>query len=120
MAVSRDQIDFKAEVLRVDFQIAEDGETESGKDSALQRWHIKARDEEEPGRVVPLPPNVAFELRRHIKNHGVWGPERLLFPNVRIAAAVRGRPPRTTWPTGWGANGPWRSARGRCVCAGER
>ncbi|MFF4368465.1 tyrosine-type recombinase/integrase [Streptomyces sp. NPDC001594] len=50
--------------------------------SALQRRHIKARDEEEPGRVVPLPPNVAFELRRHIKNHGVWGTERLLFPNV--------------------------------------
>ncbi|WP_322870375.1 tyrosine-type recombinase/integrase [Streptomyces goshikiensis] len=82
MAVSRDQIDFQAEVLRVDFQIAEDGESESGKNSALQRRHIKARDEEEPGRVVPLPPNVAFELRRHIKNHGVWGPERLLFPNV--------------------------------------
>ncbi|MYT33808.1 site-specific integrase [Streptomyces sp. MspMP-M5] len=82
MAVSRDQIDFKDEVLRVDFQIAEDGQTESGKNSALQRRHIKARDEEEPGRVVPLPPNVAFELRRHIKNHGVWGPERLLFPNV--------------------------------------
>lgn len=82
MAVSRDQIDFKAEALRVDFQIAEDGETASGKNSALQRRHIKARDEEEPGRVVPLPPNVALELRRHIKNHGVWGPERLLFPNV--------------------------------------
>ncbi|MFE3558328.1 tyrosine-type recombinase/integrase [Streptomyces sp. NPDC059193] len=82
MAISRDQIDFQAEVLRVDFQIAEDGESESGKNSALQRRHIKARDEEEPGRVVPLPPNVAFELRRHIKNHGVWGPERLLFPNV--------------------------------------
>ncbi|KUL52456.1 MULTISPECIES: hypothetical protein [unclassified Streptomyces] len=31
---------------------------------------------------MPLPPNVAFELRRHIKNHGVWGPERLLFPHV--------------------------------------
>ncbi|WP_374196745.1 tyrosine-type recombinase/integrase [Streptomyces sp. ISL-96] len=31
---------------------------------------------------MPLPPNVAFELRKHIKNHGVWGPERLLFPNV--------------------------------------
>ncbi|MFC5654608.1 tyrosine-type recombinase/integrase [Streptomyces nogalater] len=82
MAVSRDQVDFKAETLRVDFQITEDGETESGKNSALQRRHIKARDEEEPGRIVPLPPNVAFELRRHIKNHGVWGPERLLFPNV--------------------------------------
>ncbi|MGW7461435.1 tyrosine-type recombinase/integrase [Streptomyces sp. NPDC054797] len=82
MAVSRDQIDFQAEVLRVDFQMAEDGESESGKNSALQRRHVKARDEEEPGRVVPLPPNVAFELRRHIKNHGVWGPERLLFPNV--------------------------------------
>ncbi|MFD3759073.1 tyrosine-type recombinase/integrase [Streptomyces sp. NPDC058622] len=82
MAVSRDQIDFQAEVLRVDFQIAEDGESESGKNSALQRRHIKARDEEEPGRVVPLPPNVAFELRRHIKNHGTWGPERLVFPNV--------------------------------------
>lgn len=82
MAVSRDQIDFKAEVPRVDFQIAEDGETESGKNSALQRRHLKARDEEEPGRVVPLPPNVAFELRRHIKNHGVGGPDRLLFPNV--------------------------------------
>ncbi|MCX4823559.1 site-specific integrase [Streptomyces sp. NBC_01142] len=80
MAVSRDQIDSKAEVLRVDFQIAEDGESESGKNSALQRRHIKARDAEEPGRVVPLPPNVAFELRRHIKNQGVWGPERLLFP----------------------------------------
>ncbi|MFD6875222.1 MULTISPECIES: tyrosine-type recombinase/integrase [unclassified Streptomyces] len=82
MAVSRDQIDFQAEVLHVDFQIAEDGESESGKNSALQRRHVKARDEEEPGRVVPLPPNVAFELRRHIKNHRVWGPERLLFPNV--------------------------------------
>lgn len=82
MAVSRDQIDFKAETLRVDFQIAEDGDTESGKNSAIQRRHIKARDEGEPGRTVPLPPNVAFELRRHIKNHGVWGPERLLFPNV--------------------------------------
>ncbi|MFE3864413.1 tyrosine-type recombinase/integrase [Streptomyces goshikiensis] len=82
MAVSRDQIDFQAEVLRVDLQIAEDGESESGKNSALQRRHIKARDEEDPGRIVPLPPNVAFELRRHIKNHGVWGPERLLFPNV--------------------------------------
>lgn len=82
MAVSRDQIDFKAETLRVDFQIAEDGDTASGKNSAIQRRHIKARDEGEPGRTVPLPPNVAFELRRHIKNHGVWGPERLLFPNV--------------------------------------
>ncbi|MFD8221667.1 hypothetical protein ACFV2U_50535 [Streptomyces sp. NPDC059697] len=68
MAVSRDQIDFKAETLRVDFQIAEDGDTESGKNSAIQRRHIKARDEGEPGRTVPLPPNVAFELRRHIKN----------------------------------------------------
>ena len=85
MAVSRDQIDFKAETLRVDFQIAEDGDTESGKNSAIQRRHIKARDEGEPGRTVPLPPNVAFELRRHIKNHGVWGPERLLFPNVTRA-----------------------------------
>ncbi|WP_262386731.1 site-specific integrase [Streptomyces sp. TRM49041] len=82
MAVSRGQIDFKGETLRVDFQITEDGETESGKNSALQRRHIKARDEEEPGRVIPLPPNVAFELRRHIQNHGVWGPERLLFPHV--------------------------------------
>ncbi|MFD9719796.1 hypothetical protein [Streptomyces sp. NPDC059076] len=61
MAVSHDQIDFKAEVLRVDFQIAEDGESESGKNSALHRRHIKARDAEEPGRVVPLPPNVAFD-----------------------------------------------------------
>lgn len=82
MAVARDQIDFKGETLRVDSQITEDGETESGKNSALQRRHIKARDEEEPGRIVPLPPNVAFELRRHIKNHGTWGPEGLLFPNV--------------------------------------
>lgn len=73
MAVSRDQIDFKVETLRVDFQIAEDGDTASGKNSAIQRRHIKARDEGEPGRSVPLPPNVAFELRRHIKNHGVWG-----------------------------------------------
>ena len=30
MAVSRDQIGFKGETLRVDFQIAEDGDTESG------------------------------------------------------------------------------------------
>ncbi|MFE4701266.1 tyrosine-type recombinase/integrase [Streptomyces sp. NPDC056738] len=82
MAVSRDQIDFKAETLHIDFQITEDGETESGKNSGIQRRHVKARDEGEPGRTVPLPPNVAFELRRHIKNHGVWGPERLLFPNV--------------------------------------
>ncbi|WP_234342912.1 tyrosine-type recombinase/integrase [Streptomyces fulvoviolaceus] len=82
MAVSRDQIDFKAETLRVDFQITEDGDSESGKNSAIQRRHIKARDEGEPGRTVPLPPNVAFELRRHIRNHGAWGPERLLFPNV--------------------------------------
>lgn len=82
MAVSRDQIVFKAETLRVDFQITEDGDTESGKNSAIQRRHIKARDTGEPGRSVPLPPNVAFELRRHINNHGVWGPERLLFPNV--------------------------------------
>ncbi|MFE3763772.1 tyrosine-type recombinase/integrase, partial [Streptomyces sp. NPDC059104] len=82
MAVSRDQIDFRAEVLHVGFQITEDGESESGKNSALQRRHVKARDAEEPGRVVPLPPNVARELRRHIKNHGVWGAERLLFPNV--------------------------------------
>ncbi|RZD63850.1 integrase [Streptomyces albidoflavus] len=82
MAISRGQIDFKAEILQVDYQITEDGVSESGKNSALQRRHIKARDEEEPGRIVPLPPNVAFELRRHIKNHGVWGPEGLLFPNV--------------------------------------
>ncbi|SFC11978.1 tyrosine-type recombinase/integrase [Streptomyces aidingensis] len=82
MAVARDQIDFKGETLRVDFQITEDGETDSGKNSAIQRRHIKARDAEEPGRTVPLPPNVAFELRRHLKNHGTWGPERLLFPNV--------------------------------------
>ncbi|MFJ7155845.1 tyrosine-type recombinase/integrase [Streptomyces sp. NPDC101118] len=82
MAVSRDQIDFPAGVLRVDFQMVEDGVTASGKNSALHRRHIKARDEEEPGRIVPLPPNVAFELRRHMKNHGMWGPERLLFPNV--------------------------------------
>ncbi|MEU2826678.1 tyrosine-type recombinase/integrase [Streptomyces bacillaris] len=72
-AVSRDQIGFKAETLRVDFQIAEDGDTESGKNSAIQRRHSKARDEGESGRTAPLPPNVAFELRRHIKNHGVWG-----------------------------------------------
>ncbi|MGW3869677.1 tyrosine-type recombinase/integrase [Streptomyces sp. NPDC005055] len=48
----------------------------------LSRWEVWALPAEEPGRVVPLPPNVAFELRRHIKNHEVWGPERLLFPNV--------------------------------------
>lgn len=53
MAVSRDQIDFKTETLRVDFQIAEDGDTASGKNSAIQRRHIKARDEGEPGRSVP-------------------------------------------------------------------
>lgn len=53
MAVSRDQIDFKAETLRVDFQIAEDGDTESGKNSAIQRRHIKSREEGEPGRSVP-------------------------------------------------------------------
>ncbi|WP_405729280.1 site-specific integrase [Streptomyces sp. NBC_01537] len=82
MAVSRDQIDFKAETLRVDFQIAEDGASPSGKNSALQRRHVKARDEGEAGRIVPLPPNVAFELRRHIKSYGVYGSERLLFPNV--------------------------------------
>ncbi|MER6531131.1 site-specific integrase [Streptomyces sp. NPDC001508] len=56
--------------------------TDCNSESAIQQRHIKARDEEEPGRLVPLPPNVAFELPRHIKNHGVWGPERLLFPNV--------------------------------------
>ncbi|GHD34000.1 tyrosine-type recombinase/integrase [Streptomyces galbus] len=82
MAVSRDQIDFEEGRLRVDFQIAEDGDTGSGKNSAIRRRHIKARDEGEPGRTIPLPPNVAAELRRHIKNHGVWGPDRLLFPNV--------------------------------------
>lgn len=48
MAVSRDQIDFKAEVLRVGFQIAEDGETESGKSSALQRRHIKPTTRKSP------------------------------------------------------------------------
>jgi integrase len=82
MAVSRDQIDFKTETLRVDFQITEDGDTESGRNSAIQRRHIKARNEGEPGRTAPLPPNVALQLRRHIKNHGAWGTERLLFPNV--------------------------------------
>ncbi|WP_079035429.1 hypothetical protein [Streptomyces albus] len=45
IAVARDQLDSKLETLRVDFEITEDGETESGKHSALQRRHIKARDE---------------------------------------------------------------------------
>ena len=30
MAVSRDQIDFKGETLRVDFQITEDGDLDAG------------------------------------------------------------------------------------------
>ncbi|MGW1075862.1 hypothetical protein [Streptomyces sp. NPDC002537] len=52
-----------------------------------------ARDEEEPGRIAPLPPNVAFELRRHIKNHGTWGPDvlRQHYHYIFEGAGQRGR-----------------------------
>ncbi|MFE0458241.1 tyrosine-type recombinase/integrase [Kitasatospora sp. NPDC058965] len=81
MGLSRDRIDFRAQTITVDRQVAGDGDTGSGKFGAQRLRHIKWRDEDDHGRVVPLPDAVALGLRRHLKQHGTWGPEELLFCN---------------------------------------
>lgn len=81
MGLSRDRIDFKAKTITVDRQVASDGDTGSGKFGAQRLRHIKWRDEDDHGRAVPLPDAVALGLRRHLKQHGTWGPEGLLFCN---------------------------------------
>lgn len=89
MGLCRDQIDFQRGLLHVDRQITEDGETVSGKNAAVRlKMYTKHRDEETPGRTVPLPKIVAAVLRWHLKAHGTLQYEtpegttvQLLFPN---------------------------------------
>jgi integrase len=82
MGLSRDRIDFRNKTVTIDRQIAEDKDTGTGRYGGLQLRHIKWRDEDDHGRVVPLPDAVAMALRRHLKQYGTWGEHGLLFPNV--------------------------------------
>ncbi len=82
MGLCRDQIDFRKQILHVDRQITEDGETDSGKNAGLRlKRYTKHRDEDTPGRDVPLPAIVARILRAHLREYGTYGPDQLLFPN---------------------------------------
>ncbi|GHJ45854.1 hypothetical protein Cs7R123_31960 [Catellatospora sp. TT07R-123] len=82
MGLCREQIDFRKGLLRVDRQITEDGETDSGKNAGLRlKRYTKHRDEESPGRTVPLPAIVAAVLQAHLKRYGTCGQDKLLFPN---------------------------------------
>ncbi|WP_063746587.1 tyrosine-type recombinase/integrase [Catenuloplanes japonicus] len=82
MGLCRDQIDFRKQILHVDRQITEDGETASGKNAGLRlKRYTKHRDEDTPGRDVPLPAIVARILRAHLREYGTYGLDQLLFPN---------------------------------------
>ncbi|MGQ4384977.1 tyrosine-type recombinase/integrase [Streptomyces sp. SAS_270] len=82
MGIGRDRIRFEERVITVDRQVACDGDTGTGRYGRMQLRHVKWREEGDQGREVPLPDVVALPVRRHLKDHGTWSDEGLLFSNV--------------------------------------
>ncbi|MFI0981445.1 tyrosine-type recombinase/integrase [Streptomyces sp. NPDC021093] len=82
MGIGGDRIDFARQVIRIDRQVACDGDTGTGKYGRMRLRHIKWREEGDRGREAPLPDVVALAMRRQLKEHGTWGPDDLLFSNV--------------------------------------
>ncbi|GHH47811.1 hypothetical protein GCM10018773_40990 [Streptomyces candidus] len=82
MGVARSRIDFQRRTITVDRQVACDGDTGTGKYGRMRLRHVKWREEDDRGRLVPLPEVVGLALRRQLRDHGTWGPEGLLFANV--------------------------------------
>lgn len=82
MGIGRDRVRFRDRMITVDRQVACDGDTGSGRYGRMRLRHIKWREEGDRGREVPLPEVVALAVRRHLKEHGTWGVEELLFSNV--------------------------------------